>query len=41
MSLRNSILEAQKTAMKEGDKSSLSTLRMLWSALRNTEIDKG
>lgn len=41
MSLRSTILEAQKVAMKEGDKSSLSTLRMLWSALRNTEIDKG
>lgn len=41
MSLRNTIQEAQKIAMKEGNKESLSTLRMLWSALRNTEIDKG
>lgn len=41
MSLRNTIQEAQKIAMKEGKKDSLSTLRMLWSALRNAEIDKG
>lgn len=41
MSLRQRILDAQKQAMKEGDKASLSTLRMVWSALRNIEIDKG
>lgn len=41
MSLRQTISEAQKNAMKEGQKEALSTLRMLWSALRNTEIDKG
>ena len=41
MPLRNSIHDAQTSAMKEGDKQSLSTLRMLWSAIRNAEIDKG
>lgn len=41
MSLRQTLQDAQKIAMKNGDKASLSTLRMLWSALRNTEIDKG
>ncbi len=41
MSLRNTISEAQKTAMKQGEKQSLSILRMLWSAIRNAEIDTG
>lgn len=41
MSLRTTLQEAQKVAMKEGNKESLSTLRMLWSAVRNAEIDKG
>jgi len=41
MPLRTSIHDAQMAAMKEGDKQSLSTLRMLWSAIRNAEIDKG
>lgn len=41
MPLRSLIHEAQKNAMKNGDKEALSTLRMLWSAVRNAEIDKG
>lgn len=41
MSLRQTLQDAQKIAMKEGAKEDLSTLRMLWSALRNAEIDKG
>lgn len=41
MSLRNTLQEAQKIAMKNGNKDALSTLRMLWSAIRNAEIDKG
>ncbi len=39
MSLRNTISEAQKVALKQGDTQSLAVLRMLWSAIRNTEIE--
>lgn len=41
MALRQTILEAQKTALKEGNKAALASLRLLWSAIRNSEIDKG
>ncbi|HBU07549.1 MAG TPA: aspartyl-tRNA amidotransferase [Candidatus Magasanikbacteria bacterium] len=40
MSLRDEIQEAQKQAMKERKEKTLSTLRLLWSQIRNTEIDK-
>ncbi|MFZ2190221.1 MAG: GatB/YqeY domain-containing protein [Candidatus Magasanikiibacteriota bacterium] len=40
MSLRDVIQEAQKQAMKERKEKTLSTLRLLWSQIRNTEIDK-
>lgn len=41
MSLREKILEDQKNAMKEHAEAKLATLRMLWSAIRNAEIDNG
>lgn len=41
MPLRVNILDAQKDAMKEKDEAKLATLRMLWSAIRNQEIDGG
>lgn len=40
MSLRQSIIEAKEKALKEKDEKSLSVLRMLWSAIKNVEIDK-
>ena len=40
MSLRQEIQTAQTQAMKAGDSLRLSTLRLLWSAIRNAEIDK-
>lgn len=40
MSLRTDIQQAQKEAMKEKQEAKLSTLRLLWSAIRNAEIDK-
>ena len=40
MSLKEDIQEKIKQSMKEGDSEKLSTLRMLWSAIRNEEIDK-
>lgn len=39
MSLREKILADQKYAMKERAEAKLATLRMLWSAVRNAEID--
>ncbi len=39
MSLREKILSDQKNAMKEHAEARLATLRMLWSAIRNAEID--
>jgi uncharacterized protein YqeY len=40
MSLREQIQSAQITAMKERNEEKLSILRILWSAIRNAEIDK-
>lgn len=40
MSIREEIQTGVKEAMKSGQAERLSTLRMLWSAVRNTEIDK-
>ncbi|MCF6276280.1 MAG: GatB/YqeY domain-containing protein [Candidatus Magasanikbacteria bacterium] len=40
MSLREQIIESQKTAMLERNKVLLSTLRNLWSAIKNEEIEK-
>jgi len=40
MSLREQIQGAQITAMKERNQDMLSILRILWSAIRNAEIDK-
>ena len=39
MSLREEIQGAQKLAMKERKEQELSTLRLLWSAIQNTEIE--
>ncbi len=39
MTRREKIQIAQRDAMKSGDAESLGTLRMLWSAIKNTEID--
>lgn len=41
MTLLEKILEDRKQAMKDKDSAKLSTLRMLASDLKNTEIDKG
>jgi uncharacterized protein YqeY len=41
MTLRSDILDAQKEALKNHEEAKLATLRMLWSAIRNQEIDKG
>jgi len=40
MSLRQEISSAQTEALKAKDEKKLSILRMLWSAIRNLEIDK-
>ena len=40
MSLRQQLQGELKTAMKERQEDRLSTLRMLWSQIRNSEIDK-
>ena len=40
MAMRDDILAAQKTALKDGNSEELSVLRFLWSAVRNEEIDK-
>jgi len=40
MSLRQRIVEMQKEAMINRDEEKLSSLRFLWSQIRNIEIDK-
>lgn len=40
MSLRDNVQDAQKQAMKDRDEKRLSTLRLLWSQIQNTEIEK-
>ena len=40
MSLRNDILQARDTAMKARDIATLSTLRVLFSQIKNEEIEK-
>ncbi len=40
MSLREKIIESQKTAMLERNRVLLDTLRNLWSAIKNEEIEK-
>ena len=40
MSIRQQLQDELKTAMKERQEDRLSTLRMLWSQIRNSEIDK-
>lgn len=40
MSLREDILQEQKIAMKARNADKLSVLRMLWSAIKNLEIEK-
>lgn len=40
MSIRQDIQSAMKDAMINKDAEKLSTLRMMWTAVRNTEIDK-
>lgn len=40
MSLREAIQNAQTQAMKERSEKKLSTLRLLWSAIKNSEIEK-
>lgn len=41
MSLRDHIKDAQVAAMKSKDQMRLAPLRMLWSAVRNADIDAG
>jgi uncharacterized protein YqeY len=41
MSLRDHIKDAQVAAMKSKDQMRLAPLRMLWSAIRNADIDAG
>lgn len=41
MSLREQLMDDQKTAMKAKDSETLSILRMVMAAVKNTEIDKG
>lgn len=40
MSLREQIQRAQTAALKSGEQDTLQTLRLVWSAVRNEEIDK-
>lgn len=39
MTLKQQIIEDQKNALKSGKKDELSTIRMLWAAISNKEID--
>ena len=39
MSIKQNIQDAQKEAMKSKDSDKLSTLRQIWSAIKNAEID--
>lgn len=41
MSLREEVQSRQRAAMKAGETATVSTLRLLWSALRNEEINVG
>jgi uncharacterized protein YqeY len=41
MSIRSNITDAQKEAMKNKDVLTLSVVRMVYAAIRNSEIDKG
>lgn len=41
MSLRSNIVDAQRDAMKAKDTQTLSVVRLVFSAIRNSEIDKG
>lgn len=41
MSLRDTIMARQKQAMKDKDQETLDTLRMLWSTVRNEEMNAG
>jgi len=41
MSLRSNIVDAQKEAMKSKDTKTLGVVRLLFAAIRNSEIDKG
>jgi uncharacterized protein YqeY len=41
MSLRSTIVEAQKEAMKAKDAQTLAVVRLVFAAIRNSEIDKG
>jgi len=40
MSLRNKIQEVQHAAMKSKEKELLTTMRLVWSAIKNKEIEK-
>ncbi len=41
MSLRSVIVDAQKEAMKSKDSETLALVRLIFAAIRNSEIDKG
>lgn len=41
MSLRSTIVETQKEAMKAKDAQTLAVVRLVFAAIRNSEIDKG
>lgn len=41
MSLRSTIVDAQKEAMKAKDAQTLGVVRLLFAGIRNSEIDKG
>ncbi len=41
MSLRSTIVDAQRDAMKAKDAQMLSVVRLVFAAIRNSEIDKG
>lgn len=41
MTLKQTLTDRMKTALKSGDKEALGTLRMLLSEIRNFEIDNG
>lgn len=41
MSLRSNIVDAQKAAMMAKDTQTLGVVRLLYAAIRNSEIDKG
>jgi uncharacterized protein YqeY len=41
MSLRSVIVDTQKEAMKSKDTETLAVIRLIFAAIRNSEIDKG